>query len=64
MPLSCNETRHNAIRFAKEARHYNSESDILKVIRSLFLDDLRAEFNRLVAKMNSLAFPFGQIAAN
>ena len=27
--------------------HYTSERDILKVIRSLFLDDLRAEFNRV-----------------
>ncbi len=26
--------------------HYTSERDILKVIRSLFLDELRAEFNR------------------
>jgi len=25
--------------------HYTSERDILKVVRSLFLDDLRAEFN-------------------
>ena len=27
--------------------HYTSERDILKVFRSLFLDDLRAEFNRI-----------------
>ena len=27
--------------------HYTSERDILKVIRSLFLDDLRAEFERI-----------------
>ena len=27
--------------------HYTSERDILKVVRSLFLDDLRAEFNRI-----------------
>jgi hypothetical protein len=27
--------------------HYTSERDILKVIRSLFLDDLRDEFNRI-----------------
>jgi hypothetical protein len=27
--------------------HYTSERDILKVIRSLFLDDLRAEFSRI-----------------
>ena len=26
--------------------HYTSERDILKVIRPLFLDDLRAEFER------------------
>jgi type I restriction-modification system DNA methylase subunit len=33
--------------------HYTSERDILKVIRSLFLDDLRAEFKR--AKQKSKA---------
>jgi len=27
--------------------HYTSERDILKVVRSLFLDDLRAEFSRI-----------------
>ena len=27
--------------------HYTNERDILKVIRSLFLDDLRAEFDRV-----------------
>ena len=27
--------------------HYTSERDILKVVRSLFLDDLRAEFERI-----------------
>ncbi len=29
--------------------HYTSERDILKLVRSLFLDDLRAEFDRLAA---------------
>jgi hypothetical protein len=29
--------------------HYTSERDILKIVRSLFLDDLRAEFERLKA---------------
>lgn len=29
--------------------HYTSERDILKLVRSLFLDDLRAEFERLKA---------------
>ncbi|MGL4462731.1 MAG: class I SAM-dependent DNA methyltransferase [Planctomycetia bacterium] len=29
--------------------HYTSERDILKLVRSLFLDDLRAEFDRLTA---------------
>jgi hypothetical protein len=50
MPLSGNEIRHNAIRFAKEARHYTSERDILKVIRSLFLDDLCAEFEKITGR--------------
>jgi hypothetical protein len=40
-----------AIMEPKERRqigaHYTSERDILKVVRSLFLDDLRAEFDRL-----------------
>jgi len=39
-----------AVMEAKERRqiggHYTNERDILKVIRSLFLDDLRAEFER------------------
>lgn len=33
--------------------HYTSERDILKVIRSLFLDDLRAEFDGLKADRSS-----------
>ena len=33
----------------QQGAHYTSERDILKVIRSLFLDDLRAEFARIVA---------------
>jgi hypothetical protein len=32
--------------------HYTSERDILKVVRSLFLDDLRAEFERLKKSRN------------
>jgi len=34
--------------------HYTSERDILKVIRSLFLDDLRAEFERTKTKKTEL----------
>ncbi len=34
--------------------HYTSERDILKVIRSLFLDDLRAEFERVKSNRNQL----------
>jgi len=40
-----------AVMEAKERRqiggHYTNERDILKVVRSLFLDDLRAEFERI-----------------
>lgn len=32
--------------------HYTSERDILKVVRSLFLDNLRAEFDRLKKQKN------------
>lgn len=31
----------------QQGAHYTSERDIMKVVRSLFLDDLRAEFERL-----------------
>jgi hypothetical protein len=34
--------------------HYTSERDILKVIRSLFLDDLRAELEKIKANKNRL----------
>src|SRR5205807_5146492 len=34
--------------------HYTSERDIMKVIRSLFLDDLRAEFERVKANKGEL----------
>ena len=34
--------------------HYTSERDILKVIRPLFLDDLRAEFDRIKGNKNQL----------
>jgi hypothetical protein len=33
----------------QEGAHYTSERDIMKVVRSLFLDALRAEFDRLCA---------------
>ncbi|MFA9479221.1 DNA methyltransferase [Phycisphaerales bacterium AB-hyl4] len=35
--------------------HYTSERDILKLIRSLFLDDLRAEFEKVRHDKNALA---------
>ena len=34
--------------------HYTSERDIMKVIRPLFLDDLRAEFGRIKSNKNQL----------
>jgi len=34
--------------------HYTSERDILKVVRPLFLDDLRAEFERIKSNKNQL----------
>jgi hypothetical protein len=34
--------------------HYTSERDIMKVIRPLFLDDLRAEFERIKTNKNQL----------
>jgi len=34
--------------------HYTSERDILKLIRSLFLDDLRDRFNKIKTKKNEL----------
>jgi hypothetical protein len=34
--------------------HYTSERDILKVVRALFLDDLRAEFQRIGGNKNQL----------
>ncbi len=34
--------------------HYTSERDILKVVRALFLDDLRAEFARIKGDKNQL----------
>ena len=34
--------------------HYTSERDILKVVRGLFLDDLRAEFERIKGNKNQL----------
>jgi hypothetical protein len=42
--------------------HYTNERDILKVIRSLFLDDLRAEFeraksNKAELRRSTISFP-------
>ncbi len=34
--------------------HYTSERDIMKVVRSLFLDDLRAEFEKIKTNKNQL----------
>jgi len=42
--------------------HYTSERDILKVIRSLFLDDLRAEFERAKGSRAELKRFHGKIA--
>lgn len=37
----------------EQGAHYTNETNILKVIQSLFLDDLRAEFERLKARRDS-----------
>lgn len=37
----------------QQGAHYTSERDIMKVLRSLFLDDLRAEWERLKADRSS-----------
>ncbi len=37
----------------QQGAHYTSERDIMKVLRSLFLDDLRAEWQRLKADRSS-----------
>ena len=37
----------------KQGAHYTTEKNILKVIEPLFLDDLRAEFERLKAREDS-----------
>jgi hypothetical protein len=42
--------------------HYTSERDILKVIRALFLDDLRAEFQRIKDNKNQLKQFHGKLA--
>ncbi len=42
--------------------HYTSERDILKLIRSLFLDDLRAEFERAKGNKAELKRLHGRIA--
>lgn len=38
----------------QEGAHYTSERDILKVVRSQFLDDLRAEFEKIKTNKNRL----------
>ena len=38
----------------QEGAHYTSERDILKLVRSLFLDDLRAEFAKIKTNKNKL----------
>jgi MmeI, DNA-methyltransferase domain/MmeI, target recognition domain/MmeI, N-terminal domain/MmeI, C-terminal domain/MmeI, helicase spacer domain len=43
--------------------HYTNERDILKVIRSLFLDSLRAEFEKTKANKTELRRFHGKIAA-
>jgi type I restriction-modification system DNA methylase subunit len=37
----------------QQGAHYTSERDIMKLVRSLFLDDLRADFDRLSADRSS-----------
>ena len=39
----------NSAERRQDGAHYTTERDILKLVRSLFLDDLRAEFDRLAA---------------
>jgi len=39
----------NSVERRRQGAHYTSESNILKVIRPLFLDDLRLEFERIKA---------------
>ncbi len=41
----------------QQGAHYTSERDILKVIRSLFLDELRAEWTRLLADRSNRRIP-------
>ena len=43
----------NAAERRAQGAHYTTEKNILKVIGPLFLDDLRAEFNRLRARKDS-----------
>ena len=41
----------------RQGAHYTTEKNILKVIEPLFLDDLRAEFQRLKARKDSRRLP-------
>ena len=43
----------NKVARRKQGAHYTSEKNILKVIEPLFLDDLRAEFERLKARKDT-----------
>ena len=45
----------NAAERRAQGAHYTTEKNILKVIGPLFLDDLRAEFNRLRARKDKLS---------
>ena len=44
-----------------QGAHYTTEKNILKVIGPLFLDDLRAEFNRLRARKDKRLFSYPDI---
>ena len=54
MPLSWNEIRHNAIRFAKEARHYTSES----ADKQTFWNDFFGVFDLGAASHGAIGIPF------
>ena len=43
----------NKVERRKKGAHYTSEKNILKVIQPLFLDELRAEFSRIKARLDN-----------
>jgi hypothetical protein len=60
MPLSWNEIRHNAIRFAKEARHYTSES----ADKQTFWNDFFAVFGLPRRTVASFEVPVLKVSGN